>query len=77
MYVPDVETHMLDSMGHARHVIFITEASNIYIQGSTGLVRRRIMHQESLKLIGETDDPVATIIKRRLLQLIGDPLNSG
>lgn len=74
---PDVETHMLNSMGHARHVIFITEASDIHIQGSTGLVRRGIMHQESLKLIGETDDPVAAIIKRGLLQLIGDPLNSG
>ena len=68
---------MLDSMGHARHVIFITEAPNKHIQGSTSLIRRGIMHQESLNLIGETDDPVATVIQRGLLQLIGDPLNSG
>ena len=72
-----METHMLDSMGHARHIIFIAEASDVHIQGSTGLVRRRIMYQADLKHVAESDDLVGAIIKRGLLELVCDQLGIG
>ena len=36
---------MFDGMSHSRHVVFITEASDIDIHGSTGLVCLGVMDQ--------------------------------
>lgn len=43
---------MLYSVSHAGHAILIAKVANIDIEGGTGLVRLRIMNQESLEVIG-------------------------
>ena len=61
---------MLDGMGKPRHVLFIAEIANVHVEGSTGLVRVRVMNQQSFKLVVELDDSVVSVIERGLLQAV-------
>lgn len=58
---------MFDSVGHAWHIILVTEAPHVHIHGSTGLVCLGIVNYESFELVWEADDSVRPIIERGLL----------
>jgi hypothetical protein len=68
---------MLYCMSHSWHVIFIGEVANIDVHRRTGLIGVRVMDQESLELVRQTNDPIRTIIKLWLLQLFCDTLDLG
>jgi hypothetical protein len=63
---------MFDRMGHAWDIRLIAEISHIDVKGSTGFVSLRIVHQKSLKLIAKSNDPVVAVVKRGLLERVGD-----
>ena len=46
------------------------EIANVHVEGSTGLVRVRVMNQQSFKLVVELDDSVVSVIERGLLQAV-------
>lgn len=61
---------MLDGMRHARQVVIVAEASGIVVQSSAGLVCVGIVDYERFELVGEANDAVGAVVKRRLLQAI-------
>jgi hypothetical protein len=70
-------TYMFNSMSHSRHVILVTEAPDIDVHRSAGLVRLGVMDQKNLELVRETDDPVRPVIQRGSLQAICDEFDFG
>ena len=69
--------HMLYRMGHARHTIFVTEVSNIDVEGSASLVGFRVVDQQHLKVVLETDHTIVAVVQRRLLQAVCQDDNGG
>ena len=55
---------MFDSMSHSRHVILITEAPDIDVHSSAGLVCLGVVDQKNLELVRETDDAVGSVVQR-------------
>lgn len=57
-----VVPYMLNSVCHSRHAVFVTEVSDIDIEGRAGLVCLRIMNKKSLKLIVKPNYTVIAIV---------------
>jgi hypothetical protein len=69
-------TYMLDSMSHARHILLITESSDIDVHRGARFVRLWVMYQQYLELVRQADNPVCTVVQRGLFQLVRHKLNA-
>lgn len=59
-------------MGGTRHVIGITEAADIHIDGSARLICVWVMDKKGLKLIWESNQSIRPVVKFWGLQILGD-----
>lgn len=62
---------MLNRVCHARHSILIAEVAHIDVKSGTGLVRLRVVNQQSLELVFQPHYAVIAVIQRGLLQAVG------
>ena len=69
------EQQMLDGMGHARHVVGIAKAPHFHVDTGASLVGVRIVHEQSVELIWQSNDSVGAIVEFWSLELVGNPLN--
>ena len=69
------EEQMLDSMGHARHVIVVGEVPYVDVDRGTGLVCIRVMDKQSFELVRQPDDSIRAVVNRRFLQAISQTLD--
>lgn len=66
---------MFHGMGHAGHILFVAEVSDIDVKGGAGLVCLWIVDQQGLKLVGQANHTVGSVVERRGLELIRHPLD--
>lgn len=67
---------MLNRMRHPRHILRIAEATHGHIHSRRRLVRVGIMYEERLKLVGQLDDAVCSVVEQWLLELICQALDA-
>ena len=58
-------------MRHARHIVVVAEAADIDVQRGADLVRVRIVDEQHLQLIRESNDSVCAVVERRSLHRVG------
>lgn len=69
------KTHMLDSVGHAWHVILVAKVAHVDVHGGASLVRVGIVDEQNLQLVLQPDDAVVPVVQRRDLEAVRDPLD--
>ena len=68
------EKEMFYRVGHTRHIVCIAKASNIDVDSSSSFISIRVVDEKCFELVGQSYDPIGSIIERRSFKLVRDAL---
>lgn len=68
---------MLHRMSNARQLLHIAETAHIDVHGGRSLVGVGIVNEQGLELVWQFDDSVGALVEERLLESLGQTLNTG